>query len=81
MCGYVRKKGTRISISLPLPLRVANWALTFAQGFVPESERTKVQMAAEFVDAARENLRSSETEPIMINIDDDDGDRVQVFIG
>ncbi|MCP5095737.1 MAG: hypothetical protein GY943_09310 [Chloroflexi bacterium] len=75
------KKGTRISVSLPLPLRLANWALTFAQGFVPESERAKIQMASEFVEAARESLKRTETEPIMINIDDDDGDRVQVFIG
>lgn len=74
-------RGRNIAISLPLPLRVAAWGLNLARRFVPEREQDKVTMAAAFVEAARENLRQTKSEPITINVDDEDGDRVQVFIG
>jgi hypothetical protein len=76
-----RKKGTRISVSLPLPFGLVSWGLNLVERFVPESERGKVQMASQFIEAAREGLQRAYTEPIIIDINDDDGDMVQVFIG
>lgn len=75
------KNGRRVAISLPLPLRLATWGLSFARRFVPESEQDKLDMAAEFVNAARDNLKQAAAEPIMINVDDEDGDQVLVYIG
>lgn len=75
------RKGRRISISLPLPLGIASWGLDIARGFVGDDVREKIDMASGFLAAARDNLRSPESDPLMINVDDDDGDQVQVFIG
>jgi hypothetical protein len=72
------KNGRRIAISLPLPLRLANWVLSIARYYVPKEQAVYLQTAAVFVDEMR---RNPDQEPIIINIDDDDGDRVQVFIG
>jgi hypothetical protein len=72
------KNGRRIAISLPLPLRLANWVLTIARYYVPKEQAVYLQTAAVFVDEMR---RNPDQEPIIINIDDDDGDKVQVFIG
>jgi hypothetical protein len=75
------KEGHRIAISLPLPLQPAKWGLRFASNFVDEATRTNLAMAAEFIDAAQESLRDENAEPMTIHVDDDDGDKVQVFIG
>jgi len=72
------KGGRRIFISTPLPLRLANWILNIARYFVPKEQAVYLQTAAVFVDEMRRNPNQ---EPIIINIDDDDGDKVQVYIG
>jgi hypothetical protein len=81
---HVRVKerdGKRIAISMPLPLGLASWALDLARSFVGEDEREKLDMASGFLDAARDNLLAPGADPLMINVDDEDGDRVQVYIG
>jgi hypothetical protein len=78
----VREKGGRkIAISLPLPMGLAQWGIGIARNFVPEQEQGNLDMAAEFIRSARHDLKGSDTEPLMINVDDEDGDQVQVFIG
>jgi hypothetical protein len=72
------KSGRRIAISMPLPLRLANWGLNIARYYVPKEQAVYLQTAAVFVDDMRRNPNQ---EPIIINVDDDDGDKVQVFIG
>lgn len=72
------KNGRRIAISLPLPLRLANWVLNIARHYVPKEQAVYLQTAAVFVDELR---RNPDQEPIIINVDDDDGDKVQVYIG
>jgi len=72
------KNGRRLAISLPLPLRLANWVLSIARYYVPKEQVVYLQTAAVFVDEMR---RNPDQEPIIINVDDDDGDKVQVFIG
>ena len=75
------KAGKRISISFPLPLGLASWGLNLARTFVNYEERDKLDMAASFLDAARDNLRTPDSEPLVINVDDEDGDQVQIYIG
>ena len=60
---------------------LAQWGIGIARNFVPESERGNLDMASEFIRSARHDLQGSDKEPLMINVDDEDGDQVQVFIG
>ncbi|UCG24979.1 MAG: hypothetical protein JSW55_03010 [Chloroflexota bacterium] len=71
------KDGRRFAISMPLPMRLATWALAFARYFVPKEQAMHVDTAAAFVTAMQEN---PEQEPIIIDVDDD-GDKVEVYIG
>ena len=75
------KGGRRIAISLPLPMGLAQWGINIARNFVPDTEQRNLDMAADFIRSARHDLKGPNTEPLMINVDDEDGDQVQVFIG
>ena len=75
------KDGPRIKLSFPLPVRIATMGIHFAQGFVPDSERGNLDMAAGFLNSAQDNFKDGTIDPLFIDVDDDDGDRVQVFIG
>jgi hypothetical protein len=70
--------GKRIAISLPLPLRIAHWVLGIARPFVPEEQAMHLETAAAFVSAMQEN---PDQDPIVIDVDDDDGDKVAIYIG
>ena len=75
------KGGRKIAISLPLPLRLTQWGIQIARGFVPAKEQVNLEIAAEFLQSAQDDLKSAGANPLMIDVDDDDGDQVQVFIG
>ena len=75
------KKGRRIAISLPLPLGLVSWGIKIGHGFVDEATRMRMEMASEFIEAAKEEMKRPDAQPLMIDVDDDDGDQVQVFIG
>ena len=75
------RQGRSIAISLPLPLGLAGWGVNIARGFVKADQRQNLDMVADFIEAAQQNLQAPGSDPLMINIDDDDGDRVQVYIG
>ena len=70
--------GQRFAISLPLPLSLANWGIRAARYFVPQDQVAYLETAGAFID---EMKNSPEREPIIIDVDDDDGDKVQVYIG
>lgn len=70
--------GHRFAISLPLPLSLANWGIRVAQYFVPPDQVAYLETAGAFID---EMKNSPDREPIIIDVDDDDGDKVQVYIG
>ena len=81
---HVRVKesqGTRIAISMPLPLRLANWGIGIARGFVDDHTRGHLNMASEFINAARDTMSEPGADPLFIDVDDDDGDHVEVYIG
>lgn len=75
------KTGRHIAISLPLPLGLAGWGLNIARGFTANTQRDKLDTAAAFLAAARANLQEPGADPLIVRIDDDDGDQVEVYIG
>jgi hypothetical protein len=75
------RQGRKIAISLPLPMGLAQWGINIARYFVPASEQPNLDMAGEFVRSARHSMDGPDTEPLMINVDDEDGEQVQIFIG
>ncbi len=75
------KGGHRIAISLPLPLGLVGWGIKMAYGFVDEKTRGQLDMASAFLSAAKEELKQPDGRPMTIDVDDDDGDKVQVYIG
>lgn len=78
----IKEKGSRkFAISLPLPMGLAQWAIRFARSFVPDAEQANLDFAAEFLKTAQDDLRDPKSDPLVINVDDEDGDQVQVFIG
>lgn len=74
----ITEKGDRkIAFGVPLPLTLAAWVLRFAQPFVPELADTGVD---ELIIAMRDSATGDD--PIVIDVqDDEDGERVQVYIG
>jgi len=72
--------GHRIAISLPLPLTLAYWGLHLAQRFVHDETTAQLDAAAQMVQAVRTSRSSLTREPIAIDVDDE-GERVQVYIG
>ncbi len=72
--------GHRIAISLPLPLRLVHWGLHLAHRFVHDEATAQLDVAADLVEAMRAGLRAPVGEPIAIDVDDN-GERVQVYIG
>ncbi|MCP4428997.1 MAG: hypothetical protein GY803_31315 [Chloroflexi bacterium] len=75
------KDGRKIAISLPLPMGLAQWGINIARGFMPNEKQANLDVASEFLKTARADLKSPGSDPLMINVDDEDGDQVQVFIG
>ena len=65
-----------ITVALPLPLGLAGW---FLKNFGSRIEGLKQTNVAEIVQAIA--MAKNITEPLIVHVDDDDGDKVQVFIG
>jgi hypothetical protein len=65
-----------ITIALPLPLGLVGWFLKTFGSHIEGLKKTTVDEVLMAV-----SLAKSTTEPLIIHVDDDGGDRVQVFIG
>jgi hypothetical protein len=74
----ISEEGKRkMAFSFPLPLTLAAWAVRIAQPFVPQLQQTGVD---DLILALRDG--SSRGEPIFIDVQDDqDGERVELYIG
>ncbi|MGD2078504.1 MAG: hypothetical protein PVH18_08980 [Chloroflexota bacterium] len=72
------QNGRRFAISLPLPLSLAHWILGIARNFVPKEQAVNLEMADAFVKAMQEDPNR---EPIIIDVDEEDGDKVEIYIG
>jgi hypothetical protein len=74
----VQEEGKRkIAFSFPLPLALAAWAVRLAQPFVPQLQESGVD---DLIIALRAS--GSRGEPFFIDVqDDENGERVQLYIG
>jgi hypothetical protein len=72
------KDGTRIRFAMPMPLGIVNWGVRMARPFVPKEQRANLEMAAAFATAMKDDPNR---EPISVDVDDEDGDKVQIYIG
>lgn len=67
----------KMALSFPVPLGLAAWALRIAQPFVPQLRDTGVD---EVILAVRDS--ASKGEPLYIDVqDDEDGERVELYLG
>jgi hypothetical protein len=67
----------KVAFSFPVPLALAAWGIRVAQPFVPQLRETGVD---DLIVALRDS--TSEGEPFFIDVqDDEEGERVQVYIG
>ncbi|UCC65255.1 MAG: hypothetical protein JSV36_09545 [Anaerolineae bacterium] len=75
---HVRIRGEQhISLSFPLPLRLTGWILRLVRPFVPQLEETGLD---EVILSLDENLGEEEYFHVDVQ-DDQDGERIQVYIG
>jgi hypothetical protein len=72
--------GTRLAISMPLPLGLAGWGLRFAHRFVDKETNRHLDAAGALVLAMKNDLGKPGADPIVVDVDDED-ERVQVYIG
>jgi hypothetical protein len=63
-------------IVIAFPLSLVSWLMQFAKGYVPERERGAVD---EVMSAVFQSTKSSE--PLMVEVEEEDGEHVQVYIG
>jgi hypothetical protein len=67
----------KVAFSFPVPLGLAAWGIRIAQPFVPQLQETGVD---EVIAALRDGLKRNE--PLFIDVqDEEDGERVQIYIG
>jgi hypothetical protein len=67
----------KMTLSFPLPLRLAAWGLRIAQPYVPQLQDTGVD---EVILALRESARQGE--PMFIDVQDDEaGEHIELYIG
>lgn len=67
--------GSKVNISMPLPLRLAGWFLRVFGPMIPAVKEQKLDFLPEIFDAV-----SQTRDPIWVDVDDEDGDRVKVYI-
>ncbi|MBE0697779.1 MAG: hypothetical protein IH586_12730 [Anaerolineaceae bacterium] len=67
--------GTKISISVPLPIRLTSWALNFFAPRIPELKEKHLDDLPDILNALGDTH-----DPISVEVDDEDGDRVRVYI-
>jgi hypothetical protein len=66
----------RIAISFPLPIRLAGWGLKTFGHYIPNMEGVDLEGVMKAIDES-----AKDGTPFFVDVDDEDGERVQVFIG
>jgi hypothetical protein len=66
----------KIAISFPLPIRLAGWGLRTFGHYIPNMEGMDLENVLVAL-----NESAKDGTPFFIDVDDEDGERVQVFIG
>jgi hypothetical protein len=71
------EKPSHIFLGFPLPLKLAAWFLRTFGSWIPDLKKTNVDDVIEILETG-----FSGNEPLIVHVDDDDnGERVQVYIG
>ena len=73
---YQHEWPRNITIALPLPLGLIGWVLKNFGSYIDGLDRTTIDEVLMAI-----SLTKSVSEPLIVNVDDDGGERVQVFIG
>ena len=73
---YQHEWPRNITIALPLPLGLVGWFLKNFGSYINGLDRTTIDEVLMAISMAK-----SLTEPLIVNVDDGGGERVQVFIG
>jgi hypothetical protein len=68
-----------IAISLPIPLRFARWIMRIFGGFVPDMHGASVNDILMALDSLEQSTNPEN--PVYIEVDEEDGERVEIFIG
>ena len=71
------EKPARIAISIPFPIGLASWILRTFPQLVPEKSRG-VDLG-EILSELNEGINKDQ--PLVIQVDDEDGEHVEIFIG
>jgi len=66
----------KIAISFPLPIRLAGWGLRTFGHYIPNMEGMDLENVLVAL-----NESAKDGTPFFVDVDDEDGERVQVFIG
>jgi hypothetical protein len=75
---HVRVRGKEnVTISIPLPLKLTAWAFKIAKPFVPQLRDTGVD---EVIMGMADTL-GKDGQPLYVDVNDDEGEHVQVYIG
>ncbi len=70
------KRGAHIVLAFPIPIGLIQWALNTFGHYIPDKERDMTN------DVMRHVFESSALdEPLLVEVDEEDGDHVQVYIG
>jgi hypothetical protein len=72
------RDGSRFTFGMPMPLGLVNWSIKAARPFVSDKQAAHLETADAFVSVMKDD---PEATPIVIDVDDEDGDKVQVYIG
>jgi hypothetical protein len=70
------EKPARITFGFPMPLGLLAWGMRNFGHYIPEFDDEKAKGTAEML----ETMKSSDA-PLIVNVDDDDGEKVRVYIG
>ena len=68
-----------IAISLPIPLRLARWIMRIFGGFIPNMGGASASDILMALDALEQS--ATPENPVYIQVDDEDGEHVEIFIG
>ena len=75
---HVRVRGDKdnVAVSMPAPLGLLGWGLRTFGHYIPHMDRTSID---EIITALDQNVKSDT--PLYINVDEGDGEHVEIFIG
>ena len=72
------QSGTRIRLAFPLPLSLVNWVVRIVRPLVPSGWIMHLETAASLANMMQDGPGR---EPIFIDVGDESGDKIQIYIG